>query len=752
MVNYTYKDLFEVDSIKREIVIKVDDGRTLDENCIISESFRLEEMTCDDDCIIFGKCISSEVSFTAKSGVGALAGHYITVNCVIDNKSDEPLEIGKYKVLKDDLSSNKKSRKVVAYDKLHEIINSDLAEWYQSILPGKDDTVTMLQFRNSLFSYLGIEQESISLMNDAMIIHKTVDPEELSGKVVLERICEINGCFGGLGRNGKFRYYTLNGSGTEIEDYISCNYSDYTCRAIDKLQIREKEGDIGVIVGTGENHYIVEDNFLVYGMGTSELQVVAQNLYTAISGIEYVPFEMKKKGNPCFEVGDKITIRLTDGSFITSFILKREIKGIQSLKDIWSADGVESRTEKTTGIEKEVLRLKGKSNVLERSIEETKSTIKDVESGLQTKITQNASSISAEITRATGAETGLSNRISATESKFSVKIEEIQKEIDGEIVTYNVPYVPTLLNYPAWDFTYNIPCDGTVACTDVPMIYNDEYYSRNARSVAFNVVTSMSYRFTKGENGEWYWRDIGDTDFGIAMQKIAELEITTDSISTTVEQNQTYNNQQISSLSSRITQTAESITSEVSRATQAEGNLSSRITQNADAINLRVQKGSIISEINQTAESVTIKANRIDLVGLVNATEFTSKYATIDSLNATNISVSGKASVGDLNALSARVGNLEVAGYITAKDVNGNVTSISGSAITTGKISADRLDINTIQSSINRLGSVTAGSINSEYTTLHDSFYLWNGNKKYKISVKYNVSLGYYLSATWENV
>ena len=120
------------------------------------------------------------------------------------------------------------------------------------------------------------------------------------------------------------------------------------------------------------------------------------------------------------------------------------------------------------------------------------------------------------------------------------------------------------------------------------------------------------------------------------MQKISELEITTDSISATVEQNQIYNNQQISSLSSKITQTAESITSEVSRATQAEDTLSSRITQNADEINLRVQKGNVSSEISQEAGKISIKSNRFSLQS-TNCT-----ISEDGTIKATNAELSGK--------------------------------------------------------------------------------------------------------------
>ena len=68
------------------------------------------------------------------------------------------------------------------------------------------------------------------------------------------------------------------------------------------------------------------------------------------------------------------------------------------------------------------------------------------------------------------------------------------------------------------------------------------------------------------------------------------------------------------SLSSRITQTANEITSEVTRATQAEGTLSSRITQTADSISQEVTRatqaeGTLQSSIQQTADAITAKVS-----------------------------------------------------------------------------------------------------------------------------------------------
>ena len=67
------------------------------------------------------------------------------------------------------------------------------------------------------------------------------------------------------------------------------------------------------------------------------------------------------------------------------------------MRDDLEADGEEYRTSKANGIQRSILQLKGKSNVLERSIEKTQSTIEDKERKLISQITQTATEIRTEV-------------------------------------------------------------------------------------------------------------------------------------------------------------------------------------------------------------------------------------------------------------------------------------------------------------------------------------------------------------------
>jgi hypothetical protein len=447
-----YSELFFQDSIDKQMTITTDDGTVNITNTELhQEKFELTESLCSEDELQFGSCEASVVKITMSNIFQSLKGKWITVK-ITPKGADAPYQIGRYKVYSDKPTADRKCRDVEAYDALYDVLNADMAAWYNSLT----FPMTLKAFREAFFQYFGIEQEEISLVNDNMAVEKTISitasssdgnaiGEALSGKTVLSCICEINGCFGHIGRDGKFHYISLDQEMQGLyprndlypaDDlyprdphsqpigrsfYISAKYEDYLVKSIDKLQINEKENDIGVIVGTGSNGYEIKGNFLVYGKGSTELREIANNVYGKIRGIVYRPFSADCKGNPCLEVGAAIRFN-TKYEIVESYVLKRTLKGIQALRDAISADGEEYRTKKVNSVHEDILQLKGKSNVLERTIEETKSTITDVEKGLQSQITQNAESITMEVTRAKGAEGTLSSKITQTAESITSEV------------------------------------------------------------------------------------------------------------------------------------------------------------------------------------------------------------------------------------------------------------------------------------------------------------------------------------------
>ena len=449
MSNYTYADLFGKSASKKEITIETEDKSVKITNSEIHfEQFELKEILCDDDYLTFGQCNASQLKFKISNVFTSMIGKQINVSAVINGHTDTPFVFGKYRVISDKPTDDKRYRNVTAYDVIYDIGESEVSSWYN----GLKFPLTLKQFRDSFFSYFGVEQVATTLPNDSMEVAETIKPSELSGQTVMEAICSINGCFGHINHDGKFEYvflkeiisglYPQKGlhpqkglyprKGSEKEKvtggkYKSVKYENFVCQKVTKVQIRQSENDIGAVypdteITENDNSYILQDNFLVYGMGADALETVARNLYEVIKVIKYRPYNCEKIGNPCLSLGEAVNV-YTAKEIIESYVLSRTYKGIQQPKDTISASGKSPKySEQVNGINKSIIQLRGKTNELERNVEETRSEIKDVESGLDTKITQNAGKIEAEAKRATDTEVELAAAISLQADQIKLKV------------------------------------------------------------------------------------------------------------------------------------------------------------------------------------------------------------------------------------------------------------------------------------------------------------------------------------------
>lgn len=647
MVNYKYADLFKKDTVDKQLSIVSDDGKINITNTELhQEKFELTESLCSEQELTFGSCEAAMIKFTVSNTFLPMKDKWLTVRMSLDGHTDAAFQFGRYKVDSDTPTADRTCREVIAYDALYDVLTADVAAWYNTVFPSHEeqktdedgtittvtvyDPVTMKQFRNSFFKHFGIEQADITLINDNMSIEKTVAVtassetssateesstigETISGKEVLSCICEINGCIGHMGRDGTFHYIYLeqeiqglyprndlypaddlfprdpksNRIGKDL--YITAKYEDFLVKTINKLQIREQKNDIGVIVGTGDNAYVIEDNFLVYGKGTKELKGIANNVLSKIRGIVYRPFTADCKGNPCLEVGDAVRLP-TRYELIESYILKRTLKGIQALRDDLEADGEEYRTNGANGIQKSILKLKGKSNVLERTIEKTQSTITDVKEGLQSqitqtaseirtevknttdglssRITQNASSITAEVKRAQGQEVELAAAIKINEDKITAEVTRASKaegDLSGKIeVTATKIRSEVSASLTVWDTEdYDVTHCGFGNPQDTYPA--SSYYS--------------GHSFLDQNTGKFYGCE---PDGGISSGKYKWTLI--------------------------------------KKFKQLSSSASSTITQSSKQISLKVSKDSVISEINQSAEGIKIKAKLLELKGSMEMT------------------------------------------------------------------------------------------------------------------------------------
>lgn len=544
MVDYSLQDLFYAPNVDKQLIIATDDGSvTITNTELHQESFELTESLCSESELTFGACEAAVVKFTISNVFTSLKDKWITVKMVLNGNSSNPFIFGRYKVVSDKPTADRTKREIEAYDALYDVINADVVDWYNEILPNTETYVTLKQFRDSFFSHFGITQKTITLVNDDMTTSRTIDTEELSGSQVLNAICEINGCLGHIGRTGQFEFVYLDSTSPitiSKNHYISADYQDYMVAQIDKLQIRQDEDDIGSIVGTGNNTYVIENNFLVYGKDAAQLKSIATNVFNCIKNITYRPTEISSPGNPCIEVGDAIKLS-TKYAEITTYVLERSLKGVQALTDSYTAQGEQLRTTQINSSNKSITQLKGRVNRLIRDVDQNKAEISNVEAGLKNEITQTA-------------------------SELDVKIQSLQSQIDGEITVINGHGVPTLYNYPAYNWVAG-PKVGDLLAEGTKFTYSDEVYRKHQRTLFFDEDSITTYRFIK-KDSVWTWEPIADTEYSVIQKQIADLNVTAQGITQSVEQLSTkITNEYITQIDAKtlVATTADGIKEDISK-------------------------------------------------------------------------------------------------------------------------------------------------------------------------------------------
>lgn len=390
---------------------------------IKDDSFSLDESLFSESDIVFGVCEAAQIKFTVAGVDADLTGLEFTINQIIDNNYVVPLGI--YKVSSAKKQNDEWFKDVIAYDRMKNI-DVDVADWYNSLTFPTPLSV----FRASLLSYVGMEEDLRVLPNDNMTVERTIEPSQISGRVVLTACEEINGVFGHMSRTGKLKHVVLepayglypsfmlypSNSLLPVSEtdktyaqsnlisenvskamYRSVKFEEYTVKEIDKLQIRQEEDDIGAIVGTGSNTYVIEGNFLVFGKSAAELDIIATNTFGNMNKRPYRPYSSESIGLPYAELGDMIAFATDD--VVTGYIFKRTLTGIQALVDTYSAPGTLERVQNFS-VNKQIIQLLGKTAVIKKSVEEVSVDVSDLAENTSGRFALTDEQIELRVTKA----------------------------------------------------------------------------------------------------------------------------------------------------------------------------------------------------------------------------------------------------------------------------------------------------------------------------------------------------------------
>ena len=192
---------------------------------------------------------------------------------------------------------------------------------------------------------------------------------------IVRSICEMCGCFFRLDRNGNPTFIYASEHGMYPENtlypadtlfpqksgemtmptsyYIKAEFAEYQVSNYGGVQvIVNTSGNTGGVCRIeywtdedNDNAYVMDDNIFLCADGlvledTTDLMTILENMYGCLDNLQYTPFEAETIGTPFLESGDRFTL-LTKNDGFESFIFERKLKGIQALRDYFSARGIQ---------------------------------------------------------------------------------------------------------------------------------------------------------------------------------------------------------------------------------------------------------------------------------------------------------------------------------------------------------------------------------------------------------------------------
>ena len=172
---------------------------------IETESLSLTESLSSSEDMEFGSCEGATFEIVVADVIEDVTGREFTATVEVGNYE---MAFGIYTVESFVRQADRRKRKITAYDRMRRF-DTDVAGWYNELV----FPMTIKQFRDSLCDYVGVPQNDQTLPLDSIQISKTIEPEQISGRDILQAICQINGCFGHIDKTGQLVYVMLQSTG-----------------------------------------------------------------------------------------------------------------------------------------------------------------------------------------------------------------------------------------------------------------------------------------------------------------------------------------------------------------------------------------------------------------------------------------------------------------------------------------------------------------------------------------------------------
>ena len=414
--------------------------------------------------------------------------------------------------------TKRNSYKITAYDNMSKL-DADFSGWLR---------VNQAQFPKTIWQLvqLACQRAGVTLASSSLPINGSYSvqafyADDLTCRQIISWAAEAAGCYAHMNADGKLQFLTYtdkrstvkitpDGASNSTAYYAdSLSYEDYTVKAIEKVQIRQSDSDVGVIYPdstTATNTYAVQGNLLLTTGTEANLKTVVQNLYNVLKNVTYTPCKVSAPSSSGLACGQIVHVKDARGREFDTYLMSATISsGKASFESVGSA----SRESSSAVNSQNYKNLTGKMLEIKTSVDGLEVKASDL-TGKYTDLKATVDGLSSEVKKDTKI-TGGGNLILGSESFKNAKLQG--NAVSGSSVTYNDTGSATVTNansnrYFHWQTVNEHVSAGVTLCLSVmykPVSGTDELCMEINYNNTWAVIKAADQIEIKQTNG-WVLR------------------------------------------------------------------------------------------------------------------------------------------------------------------------------------------------------------------------------------------------------
>ncbi len=343
--------------------------------------------------------------------------------------------------------TKRNSYKVTAYDTMSKL-DADFSGWLHA---------NQAQFPKTIWQLvqLACQRAGVALASSSLPINGSYSvqafyADDLTCRQIISWAAEAAGCYAHMNADGKLQFLTYSdkrstakitpdGASNSTAYYAdSLSYEDYTVKAIEKVQIRQSDRDVGVIYPdstTATNTYAVQGNLLLTTGTEANLKTVVQNLYNVLKNVTYTPCKVSVPSSSGLTCGQIVHVKDARGREFDTYLMSATIS---SGKASFESMGSASRESSSAVNSQSYKNLTGKMLEIKTSVDGLEVKASDL-TGKYTDLKATVDGLSSEVKKDTKI-TGGGNLILGSESFKNAALQ------GGGTVEYNDDGSATVTN------------------------------------------------------------------------------------------------------------------------------------------------------------------------------------------------------------------------------------------------------------------------------------------------------------------